>query len=392
MGTGIYIALLNPAISAIFAAGFFYLWRHQRERGYIAILALSYVAAACGFVLQSTDLPFGAPVSKLLSNTFFVATAYLMAVGILGKFGRRPPHAVFGIIGAVGLGTLSWYLFVEPDITRRVLAINLTLAGMCLTIAAGLRSVPGKIFVDRLLMVALAINGLNFLVRPLVIIIFTGPPAGDGDIFITLYWITTAVTHAFNSVLLAICLMTGIALEVIAQLRRDALNDQLSGVLNRRGFEERAEKVLRQAECVSLVLADLDRFKSINDGFGHAGGDRVIAAFGTMLRDLSGEDAVVGRIGGEEFAVLLPGRGTDAALALAESVRHSFGAVAIAGLPKGASFTASFGVAGHEEGDTLSTLLARADTALYQAKDNGRNQVRLYSGAVAPDRRRRATG
>lgn len=395
MGNGIFIALLNPAISAIFAGGFFILWRHQRERRYIGILAFSYFAAACGYLLQSVTLPAGVALTKLASNTFFVVTAYTMALGILEKFGRKVPHVALGSMSGAGLAVLSWFLFVQPDMGCRVLAINFTLAGMCFVIAAELRAVGGKVFVDRLLMVALLVNGCNFLVRPVVIIAFVGPPVSDGDIFMSLYWITTAVTHAFNSVLLAICLMTGIALEVIGRLRKDALNDPLSGVLNRRGFEESGNALLgrRDAESAptSLVLADLDHFKDINDNYGHAVGDRVIAAFGTTLRELAKDGAVVGRIGGEEFAIILPGCDSAQAQAFAESARISFGNVAIAGVPKAASFTASFGIAERETADdTLSRMLDRADVALYRAKDDGRNQVCVFSHSMVLAAPRRA--
>lgn len=396
MGNGIFIALLNPAISAIFAGGFFILWRHQRERRYIGLLAFSYFAAACGYLLQSVTLPFGVALTKLASNTFFVVTACMMALGILGKFGRKVPHLALGLMSGAGLAVLSWFLFVQPDMGWRVLAINFTLAGICLVIAAELRAVKDKIFVDRVLMVALAVNACNFLVRPIVIIAFVGPPVSDGDIFMSLYWITTAVTHAFNSVLLAICLMTGIALEVIGRLRKDALSDPLSGLLNRRGFEERgnarlARRVAEHAPT-SLVLADLDHFKDINDKYGHAVGDRVIAAFGTTLRELAGEGAITGRIGGEEFAVILPGRGSAQAQSFAESVRISFANVAIAGLAKATSFTASFGISEWEEGDTLSRMLDRADVALYRAKDNGRNNVCVFSDSMISTAPRHAFG
>jgi len=397
LGNGIFIALLNPAISAIFAGGFFILWRHQPERRYIGMIAFSYVAAACGYVLQSITLPFGVALTKLASNTFFVIAAYTMALGILVKFGRKVPHAALGVMSFAGLATLSWFLFVQPDMAWRVLAINFALAGMCFVMAAEIRPVKDKIFADRLLMVALLVNGVNFAVRPIAIIAFTGPPASDGDIFMSLYWITTAVTHAFNSVLLAVCLMTGIAMEVIGRLRKDVLSDPLSGVLNRRGFEECGNALLASAaaddEAISLVLADLDRFKNINDNYGHPVGDRVIAAFGTTLRELAGERAVIGRIGGEEFAIMLPGRALAEAQVFAETARVSFANVAIAGVPKGTSFTASFGLAEREAGDdTLSRMLGRADVALYQAKDNGRNQVCVFSVSMLPVERRRAAG
>lgn len=392
MGKGIFIALLNPAISAIFAGGFFLLWRHQRERRYIGVLAGSYLAGTCGFLLQSVSLPVGMELTKLASNTLFVITAYTIAAGILGRFGRRPPHLALSLFGLGGLLILSWFLFVEPDMSRRVFAINFALAGMSLVVAAELRQVPRKNFVDQLLMVALVVAGINFLVRPLVIIAIVGPPAGDGDIFLSLYWISTSVSHAFFSVLLAICLITAIALDVIGKLQSDALSDPLSGLLNRRGFEERGSDVLACSSLsgmpVALVLADLDHFKSVNDTYGHACGDRVIATFAGLLRDAGGQEGVAGRIGGEEFAVVLPGSGLASARLFAESVRTSLGGAIVPGLPTETPVTASFGVVERLKGETLSALLIRADVALYQAKHDGRDRVMVMPGAAAIQERR----
>ncbi|BCH22256.1 GGDEF domain-containing protein [Mesorhizobium sp. L-8-3] len=385
MGKGIFIALLNPAISAIFAGGFFLLWRHQRDRRYIRVLAFSYLAGVTGFLIRGVTPPIGGETAKLISNAFFLVAGHMLAVGVVGRFGRRPPHLALGLVGAAGLSGLSWFLFVEPNMTWRIFSINFALAAMSLIVVAEIRSAPRKIFVDQVLMAALLIYGLSFLVRPLWIIAVAGAPGTEGDVFMSAYWISTSVTHAFFSVLIAICLITGIALDVIGKLQSDALNDPLSGLLNRRGFEERGREVLGRdpagAMPVTLVLADLDRFKDINDSWGHACGDRVIAAFAGILRDAAGGEGIAGRIGGEEFAIILPGNGLASARLFAEGVRTSLGVIAIPGMPAGTPITASFGVVERAQGDSLSTLLIRADIALYEAKHGGRDRV-----VAMPDR------
>jgi diguanylate cyclase (GGDEF)-like protein len=140
---------------------------------------------------------------------------------------------------------------------------------------------------------------------------------------------------------------------------------------------------------VSLVICDLDHFKAVNDTWGHAAGDRVIAAFSATLRESAAGHHVVGRIGGEEFAALLPGFNLPAARLFAESVRMAFAGRAIEGFPEGESFTASFGVAEIAPGETAASLLLRADLALYEAKRAGRDCVRL--GADADGERRGTT-
>jgi len=128
------------------------------------------------------------------------------------------------------------------------------------------------------------------------------------------------------------------------------------------------------------VIADLDHFKSINDSFGHASGDRVIEAFAGFLRDAAADHHVAGRVGGEEFAIILPGTNLAAARLFAEGTRSAFGALPVDGLPPEHRCTASFGVAECHQGEGFSDLMRRADEALYQAKNGGRDCVRVSSG------------
>ncbi|WP_292274803.1 GGDEF domain-containing protein, partial [Mesorhizobium sp.] len=123
-------------------------------------------------------------------------------------------------------------------------------------------------------------------------------------------WTTALLSHALLSLLIALCLFTAAALDVLKALKAETHTDPLSGLLNRRGFEDRAALLLDQCAKagfpVALVLADLDHFKALNDQHGHEAGDRVIADFAAKLRFATGARGAAGRIGGEEFAVLLP--------------------------------------------------------------------------------------
>jgi diguanylate cyclase (GGDEF)-like protein len=127
-----------------------------------------------------------------------------------------------------------------------------------------------------------------------------------------------------------------------------------------------------------LVLADLDHFKNINDSFGHAVGDQVIAAFARVLRDSArtSREAVVGRVGGEEFGAFLFGNVVEGQL-YGEIARRTFASLQFDDIAPHGQFTASFGVAELQRGEPLPKLTARADSALYEAKRNGRNRVQV---------------
>lgn len=163
-------------------------------------------------------------------------------------------------------------------------------------------------------------------------------------------------------------------------VQRQAITDDLTGLVNRRRFiealEAEIERARRFGSALTIVLADLDNFKQVNDEFGHHGGDVVLRAFADLIQSHVRDVDVSGRIGGEEFAILLPDTDRAGAARVAERMRRSLNAVPIA-LSDHASIHAacSFGVAELEPEQSGDDLLRTADTALYRAKDQGKNRV-----------------
>ena len=166
------------------------------------------------------------------------------------------------------------------------------------------------------------------------------------------------------------------------ELQRLATVDELTGLFGRRHFMHLAERELarrhRTHGPVTAIMLDLDRFKQVNDSHGHAIGDRVLRKIGDVLRTELRALDLAGRLGGEEFAVLLPDTGLEAGEDIAERLRTATMANSL-DLPDSGTvhFTASFGVAEHNPHESLDSLLHRADTALYEAKRAGRNRVML---------------
>ncbi|MBS0527945.1 MAG: GGDEF domain-containing protein [Proteobacteria bacterium] len=156
--------------------------------------------------------------------------------------------------------------------------------------------------------------------------------------------------------------------------------DPLTGMFNRRGFAEATARVIeREANAgrpVSALIFDIDHFKSINDRFGHAAGDEVLKLFAIVITNALRMTDLSGRIGGEEFAALLP-CSIEEAVNVAERVRESFAASGIAVDDAPVDTTVSIGIAGGPPGTELEVLLAAADAALYQAKRAGRNRVEV---------------
>ena len=177
-----------------------------------------------------------------------------------------------------------------------------------------------------------------------------------------------------------------------SQIEQLSVTDELTGLLNRRGFfqlaEREFERALRFNRPLSALMLDIDHFKTVNDTHGHAGGDQVLSALADCFRQNTRAVDITGRYGGEEFALLLPEILQSEAIQIAERLRQSIADLSIpAGSvngdspPMDISITMSIGVASlSQDGQSLTDLLDRADQALYRAKDSGRNCVIVWEG------------
>lgn len=171
------------------------------------------------------------------------------------------------------------------------------------------------------------------------------------------------------------------------RLRSLAQQDSLTGVLNHGSFRESLNTSLQDCQAnareLSLILLDIDHFKTINDRFGHAVGDQALKSLVAVLRRELSDSDLLGRLGGEEFGIVMDGVGRAEALLIAERLRQSVDSPAAAGdMP---TFTVSMGVAVLEKADTAASLMLRADAALYQAKRNGRNTVEFSDRNASGD-------
>ncbi|MEE9537599.1 MAG: diguanylate cyclase [Desulfobacterales bacterium] len=166
-----------------------------------------------------------------------------------------------------------------------------------------------------------------------------------------------------------------------AQLWDMAVTDSLTGLYVRRYFMVKLQEELLRAErynnILSIVMADLDRFKNINDTYGHDAGDRVLKAIGKFLQQNIRDVDVIARYGGEEFVIMIPEAAEDAAYILSERIRKQFAELKLENFPQ---ITISLGIATYPfDGTELEDLIKKADAAMYAAKRAGRNKVVKYT-------------
>jgi diguanylate cyclase (GGDEF)-like protein len=206
---------------------------------------------------------------------------------------------------------------------------------------------------------------------------------GDDEGFADSVWATVfameLVLYAVGTVFVIFMLVSE---RTVRAHKAAASLDPLTGIFNRRGFAEATARMIeREADAgrpVTVMIFDIDHFKSINDRFGHPAGDDVLCRFAGVITNTLRITDLCGRIGGEEFAALLPCAMEEALLA-AERVREAFATSGIVIAETPVDTTVSIGVAGGPVGTELDVLLAAADTALYQAKRGGRNRVQSAS-------------
>lgn len=164
-------------------------------------------------------------------------------------------------------------------------------------------------------------------------------------------------------------------------LERLSVTDKLTGLFNRLKLDQILDQQLTRSQryhtSFALILLDIDKFKAVNDLFGHQAGDQVLVAIAQILQQTSRASDIVGRWGGEEFLIVAPETEKQGALVLAEKLRQT---VAQYDFPVVGHKTASFGVTVYCHGDSVGAMMARVDAALYRAKDNGRDRVEFNQG------------
>jgi diguanylate cyclase (GGDEF)-like protein len=216
-------------------------------------------------------------------------------------------------------------------------------------------------------------------------------PAGHNAAWLTVFTLET-ILYAVGTAFIVMLMVKDYHVHVY---RTAACTDHLTGLLNRRAFFENALTLCTQqakrGEPVAMLMFDLDHFKSINDGFGHAVGDEVLRLFGQVVQASTRANDIIGRFGGEEFIAIVPG-GLESVTKIAERVRSGFEAAGAVVATHAVGATVSIGAAtSHEPVTSIDALIARADAALYRAKHDGRNRLHTADDDVSNERARLIT-
>ena len=398
MSAAAFVLAINLFIAGIFATAFGVVAAYARSAVGARWLAVAYglgvVNPLLEFMLPGQVDP--RPVQIAIFAVFLFAVS-LCVVGLSRHYRLDPPWRTLGVIIAASLLTNILIIDMPRASLLRGLLYQSPYFLVQLVGVVMILRFPQRKALDMALLVLFAASGLQFLSKP-ALAAMLGSGATPQDYIGSTY---AAISQSVGAMLLianGLLMLLIIVRDAMAEMTARSETDTLSGLLNRRGFEDRADRLLattlRAGVPGAMIVADLDHFKAINDSYGHDAGDRVIRAFADVLGSTADARAVIGRLGGEEFAVFMPGANLAAARLYAEGVRSGFSSLSIANLGPDRRVSASFGVAQLRVGDSLSDLLRRADAALYQAKKSGRDRVctagpdALTPRLPLPDRRR----
>lgn len=372
------LATAATCITGLLGVFLLVVWIQERTVKAMAWWACAYMVGAIAVALWGIQKHFITSLTELPNALLFIACGMIWN-------GARVFHGRRALPGTLISGALLWLLacqtpaFAEPGHNRIILSCAIIAVYTFLT-SMELRRERRRAL--RWIAVgAPLLHGAVFLTPIAVILLLPGGASTDGWFAVfALQTLLYVVGTAFVVVVMANERTT-------AQYKTAAMTDPLTGLFNRRAFFAAANSMIaaqmRKKKPVSVLAFDLDKFKSINDRYGHAIGDETLRLFAATASANMRQSDVIGRLGGEEFVAILPGNAQEALL-VAERVRTAFEAagVEIGGHKIGA--TVSIGVA--EAGPPLAEfgeILQRADAALYRAKEGGRNRVVIDGDAPA---------
>lgn len=319
------------------------------------------------------------PVSRIEVAVAMVAmpsAIFAISQAVRVMTGSTRTHRRFWLAIAASTALLMVMLYAGVPYLYVASFIKLTLAVASLEIVMRLLSNSRKHLLDWPLMGILVAVALLFAGRiPLWLVQFE-PSTSYAEFLRAPFENTMLLSSGLLMAIVVILLMARGLSQMIIELRMRTLRDEATGLLNREAFRDRV--AASKARLGAVVFCDIDRFKEVNDTFGHAAGDEAIAAFAAIIRE---RFDLTGRMGGDEFALFVPGQTAIEARAKIETTRLEFAALKLDGMDADHPLTASFGIATYVRGESLGDALHRADQALYVAKQKGRNCTAIADGS-----------
>ena len=371
------LGLVTPLMALIFAATFVVFWRAGRMKRHVLGFGIAYALFAVGFLITHF-LPADAFYLFHATQFFYTLGSTVMVASVCERAGQRLHLGSFVVVYTISASALAVAVSLSNDIASRLIIVNMGYGVMYAMGATILLTARRRNIIDFAIIGLMTFQAADFLVRPTMTLLFEQsiPAEAYRD---SIYYSLIGLVLGVKSISTAMILIGATIAEWTTAFRESSERDALSGLRNRGAFEESMRKLIPRAQKegrpLSLVVADIDHFKKVNDIWGHQAGDQAISGIGKLIAQTIRGCDTAGRIGGEEFCIGVWNCPNDPAHRLADRIRLAFERLEHSGLSDDIRLTASFGVATAQDGETYEDLFARADAALYKAKSNGRNRV-----------------
>jgi diguanylate cyclase (GGDEF)-like protein len=363
-----------PAMFALFALSFGVVVYKERTCHAARWAAFGFGAACIGSIVdtQRAHLPH---FSSAFATPAHWVCIYCLLQSMLSRKGSSIPIRPLAIWAVIFVSAHVYFVAIAPSITARIILMNVSIPSLMLI---GLPTMhrSARQSIDKVLMALIAATAISYPIR--LAIFF-----GQGQVQeVTGPWIWSQYILVFYlvvtvmGVLTALALMLAIGMDMIVKHHESTSADPLTGIGNRRRFDRCIDRDAQGGDLYGAALMiDLDKFKLLNDNHGHAAGDAVLVAVAQALEAKLGNFCDIARIGGEEFAMLVPIESGEGAQSLALMARAVIAAIVPAAPYEQVRITASVGVASRAPHEHLRETLKRADIALYHAKSAGRNRA-----------------
>jgi len=383
------LTLVNPALAFIFSLSFAAIYTFADRRSHLLKLSVGLFFFGIAIAMRILAWPSNIDHLVLIAGFFYFSATVLIVLGVLDRY--QLPANVALKVGSVAvlMALLLAFTYWWPNMAGRLYVMNIGPGVMILYASYRLRGLARAAMMDRILFWVLLCFALLLIIRATLTI---GLSSYDNyaDLLDSPFWLAYQVAMPVTGSILVATLFGRIMVDLFEQLNETGNTDPLTSLLNRRGFEAHAASFIKPvySRPYSIVMCDVDHFKTINDEYGHATGDVVLRTIGQIARLHMRSGNFAGRIGGEEFVMLLGGDDKQTVFEFSEMLRTQFAASTFPGIPPSVPVTASFGIAHYRPGESLWDTVNRADGYMYEAKRRGRNQTycedleRLNEGAL----------
>ncbi|MEP2380908.1 GGDEF domain-containing protein, partial [Parasphingorhabdus sp.] len=356
------LGLVTPLMALFFAATFAVFWRAGRMRWHVLGFAISYVLFASGFLITHF-LPGDAFYLFHATQAFYSLGVTLFLASVCERVGQRIHLGSLAIVYVTSALVLGLTVSLSDDVGPRLVIVNIGYGAMFAMGVTTLLAAQRRNLFDVAIIAVMAFQAADFFIRPTLTLLFEQsiPAAVYRD---SIYYSLIGLVLGVKSIATAMVLIGATIAEWAITLRERSERDVLTGLRNRGSFEESMQNIFPRAQAegypLSLVVADIDHFKQVNDIWGHQAGDQAITGIGELIGNTVRGCDTAGRIGGEEFCIAVWNCENDPAHRLAERIRQAFAILKHPGLSDNIRLTASFGVATARDGESYEQLFARA--------------------------------